>query len=185
MSLSTAQIKYIDNYLKFLTVEFIDVRVELVDHLASEFEHSGENVRLDDFLRTKKNFVKSFEKKTHKKKHWQYQKSLFKAISRYFISPKHLFFSVWIFLTIYTLIFNLPNNIVVWVFFATLFIPQLLHLFIYKKPKDMHRNIQSARYITSIMAFPSLFFYAAIINADAITQNLNFFMGFLVFCNYQ
>jgi len=176
--LTQEEIKYIDNYLKFLKVDYIDVRVELVDHLASEFENKSEYVLLEDFLRPKKNFVKSFEKKLHKQKHWAYQRSLFKGILRYFISPKYMVISVGLLMLLNALTFSFSSKIVNHIFIVTLILPQLVHLYMFKKPKDMHRNIQSARYIMSIMSFPTLFFYAAMGNFDEYIQKPIFFIGF-------
>lgn len=178
MKLSKENIKYIDNYLQFLNVKYIDVRVELIDHLASEFENRSEYVLLEDFLRTKKTFVKTFQKNLHKKKHWAYQKRLFKRILDYFIKPKYIFFSLFIVMLIYISVINLPSKFLGFLFLVTVAIPQIIHLYIHKKPKEMHRKIQSAKYIISIMSFPSLFLYTGLQIFNDIPENRVFFIGF-------
>ncbi|MFS4492784.1 hypothetical protein [Maribacter sp. 2308TA10-17] len=178
MKLSNEQIQYIDNYLQFLNVKHLDVRVELIDHLASEFETTSEFVLLEDFIRTKKTFVKQFQKDLHTKKHWAYQKRLFKRIFRYFTKPKYIIISLCIVVLIYMTILNSSGKITEYLFIASVLIPQVLHLYIYNKPKDMHKKIQSAQYILSIMSFPSLFLYASFPVLELIPQNPIYFASF-------
>lgn len=186
MRISNEQIQYIDKYLQFLNVKFIDVRVELIDHLASEFENNSENLLLEDFLRTKKTFVEAFQRNLHSKKHWAYQKRLSKRILGYFTKPKYLILSQIIALFMYWAVLNLTPKIQGILFIATISIPHLLHLYIYKKPKDMHQKIQSAKYMMSIMSFPSLFLYASLSIFPQVPEKSMYFACFWfigIICN--
>ena len=178
MNLTPQQIKYIDSYLQFLNVKFIDVRVELIDHLASEFENNSQFVLLEDFLRTKKAFVRTFEKNLHSKKHWGYQKRLFKRILNFFVSPNGILISLMLGFLIYTLTTHLSDRVVSYLFLSSVLIPQFVHLYIYKKPKEMHQQIQSARYMLSIMSFPSIFLYSAFPLFENMPEKSLYFMGF-------
>merc|ERR1712173_502314 len=99
--LSREEIQKIESFLLNLNIKFIDVRLELTDHLATEFEQNSEYVLLEDFLKTKVNFIKDFETKRQKSIHWSYQRLLLKQLSKFFYVPKLLFFNVLIFLIVY------------------------------------------------------------------------------------
>lgn len=171
MNSSKTEIQYIDNYLQFLNVKYLDVRIELIDHLASEFENNTEYVTLEDFLRTKKDFVKTFQKKLHSRKHWGYQKRLFKGILNYFIVPKYMLITIIIVLSGYFMTYNLPSDLVGSLCFITFLIPQLAYLYIYAAPKKIFEKIQSAQYMASIMGFPSFFLYVHFSFKELIIEN--------------
>ena len=50
MKLTRDQIHFIDTYLKNSEIEFIDVRMEMVDHVASEVEAKMTSENLDFYL---------------------------------------------------------------------------------------------------------------------------------------
>ena len=157
--LTQEQIKYIDNYLQFIGVKFIDIRIELLDHLASSYENESSDISLEDFLRTKKGFVRNFEKQIHTNRHWGYQKALLKRVLKFLYSPKYLLVSTLSIITFLWLSSYQNANITRVVFLATLIVPQVLQFYIYNKPRGLDKKIQSFQYIFSIMSGPSIFLY--------------------------
>lgn len=61
-TLSKEDIQFIECFLLKLNIKFIDVRLELTDHLATEFEQESKYILLEDFLKTK--VRKNTKKKT-------------------------------------------------------------------------------------------------------------------------
>lgn len=175
MKLSHEQIEYIDNYLQFIGVKFIDVRLELIDHLATEFETESEYVLLGDFLRTKGNFARKFEKQWDRSKHWGYQKSLLKRIMTYFSSVKNVFIVLLIGFSILLSIVSLGETVVKLLFFMSLITPQIIYVYLGYKPKGMHKKILSAKYMGSIMALPSMFLYLLGLISPLLKENIMWF----------
>jgi len=175
MAISKEEVIYIDNYLKFLGIKYMDIRLEILDHLASEFENIQESISLGDFLRTKRCFVKRYEDQWQKAKHWGHQRVLIKRILGYFYKPKQWFIPVCIALFIWLHFKLFPDLYILISFFATLIIPQCLHFYIFYKPEGIHKKIQSAKYILSIMALPSFFLYLMGIMAPILKENPEMF----------
>ncbi len=175
MKLTKDQIEEIDKYLQYLGVKFIDVRIELIDHLATEFENESEYVLIGDFLRTKGNFVKKFQREWDKTRHWSHQNALIRRILRYFYEPKQWFIPVCVGLLIWLHFKIFPDLYIEISFFATLIIPQCLHFYIYYKPEGIHKKILSTKYILSIMALPSIFMYLMGIMAPILKENPEIF----------
>ncbi|WP_396636191.1 hypothetical protein [Maribacter sp. R77961] len=173
--MSQEQIQYIDNYLQFIGVKFIDVRIELIDHLATEFETESEYVLLGDFLRTKRNFARKFEKQWDRSKHWGYQKSLLKRIMSYFSSVKNVFILLMIGFSIFLSIVSLEETVVKLLFFISLITPQIIYMYLGRKPKGMHKKILSAKYMGSIMALPSMFLYLLGLTIPLLKENTIWF----------
>lgn len=175
MKLTQEQIQYIDNYLQFIGVKFIDVRIELIDHLASEFETESEYVLLGDFLRTKGNFARKFEKQWDRSKHWGYQKSLLKRIMNYFSSVKNVFIVLMIGFSIFLSIVSLGENLIKLLFFLSLIVPQLIYIYLGYRSKGLHKKILSAKYMGSIMALPSMFLYLLGLAIPLLKENTIWF----------
>ena len=166
MKLTPDQIQFIDNYLQFLGVKFIDVRLELLDHLASEFENRQDEISLEDFIRTKKSFVRDFEIKLHRKRHWGYQKALINRVLMFFYIPKYLVATSLLSFLLFQVAKLETSSPKMYLFFITLIVPQVFQFYIYYKPKGMYKKIQSAQYILTIMSLPSLFLYCFSIFSD-------------------
>lgn len=181
MKLNQAQILEIDRFLQFLGVKFMDVRLELIDHLASEFENDSKYVLLGDFLRTKGNFVRSYQKNLHNKRHWGHQKALFKQTLQFFTDPRYLCISILLGAVIYLAFHVLDKNILPGLFIGTLAVPQIVAYYVYLRPKGMYKKIQSAQYLMSIMSLPSLFLYTNGIYMDWLKKHPTYFMVFWFF----
>ncbi len=89
MNLNLEQIQFIDTYLKNSEIEFIDVRMEMVDHVASEVEAKMEAENLD-FYNAFKNYM-VVHKKEHKKANKKFIKTtdikVLKEICIFLIKP--------------------------------------------------------------------------------------------------
>ncbi|AUC16801.1 hypothetical protein BTO06_17355 [Tenacibaculum sp. SZ-18] len=112
MELNKEQIKKIDSFLEAIGVEYIDIRFEMVDHIASEIEDNVKDINAffkDDgfqtsFLKYMLSRKKEFEikyKSQVKKLNWFYTKNLCKGIFKLTSKPKILLpISILIFLCI-------------------------------------------------------------------------------------
>lgn len=181
MAISKEEVLYIDNYLKFLGIKYIDVRLEILDHLGSEFESTEKQINLGDFLRTKRPFVKKYENQWQKAKHWGHQKALIKRILGYFYKPNQLFIPICIGIFLGFNATLLQKSIIAISFCISLIVPQCIHFYIYYKPEGIHKKIQSAKYILSIMALPSIFMYLMGIMAPIIKESPKVFYAYWFF----
>ncbi|KAA2219225.1 hypothetical protein [Maribacter flavus] len=181
MAISKEEVIYIDNYLKFLGVKYMDIRLEILDHLASEFENIQEPTSLGDFLRTKRSFVKRYENQWQKAKHWAHQRALIKRIIGYFYKPNQLFIPICIGIFFGFNATLLPKSLIAISFCISLIVPQCIHFYIYYKPEGIYKNIQSAKYILSIMALPSIFMYLMGIMAPIIKESPTVFYAYWFF----
>lgn len=78
MKLTKEQIRYIDNWLNFAGIEYIDVRYELIDHLATEYERQESKIGLNIFIKERLEWCKQAAKKKESTMHWGIQKNLWK-----------------------------------------------------------------------------------------------------------
>lgn len=176
MAITKEEVLYIDNYLKFLGIKYIDIRLEILDHLGSKFESTQEPITLEDFLRTKRPFVRNYENQWQKAKHWGHQKTLIKRILGYFYKPSQLFIPICIGIFLWLHVTLLTAGLIAVSFCISLIVPQCIHFYIYYKPEGIHKKIQSAKYILSIMALPSIFMYLMGIMAPIIKESQQFSM---------
>lgn len=92
MKLTETQIQGIDTYLKNSEIEFVDVRMEMLDHVASEVEYKMVTEKLD-FYDAFKNYM-VVNKKQLQKQNKQFTKTtdikVLKAISKFLIKPTSL-----------------------------------------------------------------------------------------------
>lgn len=101
MELTNEQIKRINDFLEGIGVEFLDIRFEMIDHIASEIEEKiedktsfFENRRFQTpfikyMLSRKSEFVKIYQKQ-EKKLTWFYLKTIFKDVSKRFLKLQNL-----------------------------------------------------------------------------------------------
>jgi hypothetical protein len=178
MKLTKENIKYIDDYLIENKVKYIDVRLELIDHLASEFEEKSDCVLLEDFLMTKRYFIKSFVIERQKIIHWSYQKQLWKRFSLFFYKPKYLLVTLIISALIYFSFTTLSEKTVKHLFMFSLFIPNVMVIFFQIKGNKLFKKVQSASTVFAIMSLPALFLYSASIILDFLIVNSYFFFSY-------
>lgn len=109
-SLTKENIQFIDTYLKNSDIIFTDIRVEMVDHIASEIEHLMENGDTRDFYYIFKDYMIENKKELVKERKEYYKvadKKIFKMLMKKLLS----FQSAIIFLTI-LFGFNLINELI-------------------------------------------------------------------------
>lgn len=175
MKLTKEQIEEIDKHLQYLGVKFMDVRLELIDHLATEFENESEYVLVGDFLTTKRNFVLKFQKQWDKTRHWGHQKALLLRVLGYFSSLNNIPIAISAGLFVYMTISFSGEFTIKTLFMPSLIIPQIIYLHLFYKPKGMHKKILSAKYMGSIMALPSMFIYILWLVIPMLKENLLWF----------
>lgn len=108
MELTKEQIKRIDIFLEGIGIEYIEIRFEMVDHIATDientvedtnafFEGKGFQVPFIKYMLSRKKALKNRYEKQTKKLHWYYTKTILKDILKKVIYPKNvlavLFFS--------------------------------------------------------------------------------------------
>lgn len=102
MTLNETQIQAIDTYLKNSEIEFVDVRMEMLDQVASALEHKMKSEKLD-FYKAFKNYM-VLHKKQLQKQNKQFTKTtdikVLKAIGTYTIKPISLLTFVLCFLAL-------------------------------------------------------------------------------------
>lgn len=174
--LTKENIKLIDEFLIKNKVKFIDVRLELIDHLASDFENQLYQGSLERFLDTQKDFVEEFIKKRQKTIHWSYQRQLWRRFLMFFNKTDYLAYTLLIGVVLYFLIYGLSQKSNLILFGLTLLTPLFIAVFYQFKHSKPFKKIQSAQSVFSIMALPSLFLYVFNPLADFLLANNYAFM---------
>ena len=176
--LTKENIKLIDEFLIKNKVKFIDVRLELIDHLASDFENQLYQGSLERFLDTQKDFVEEFVKKRQKTIHWSYQKQLWARFFMFFYKPTYLVYTLVFVAVVYFSTYYLNEKASLIIFAVSLLIPLIISVFYQFKHSKHFKKIQSAQSVFSIMALPSLFLYAFNILKEFLLEQSYFFMAY-------
>lgn len=169
MELTKEQIQRIDSFLEGIGIEFLDIRFEMVDHIAAEIEEKVTNIPaffenrkmqtpfLKYMLSRKKEFIKNYEKQ-EKKKFWSTFGLIFRDIKLFFTKVNNvlflLLFSGIIFLFAhfqlkYTLFFLLASTFSLGVFSS---------VYLYYKFKKLGRIRLAASYYFLLTLIPNLSF---------------------------
>ena len=157
--LSQENIRFIDEFSIRHRVKFIDVRIELIDHLASEYETEKQTEKLHAFLMRKRDFIKTFVKERQKKIHWTYQKKLLKEVAMFFYKPKHIVFTLLIGFLLYNIKQLNIEKVTMWTFLISIITPLAVALYKQIRMSSKLKKIQSFQTVASIMSLPSLFLY--------------------------
>ena len=180
MKLTKEQIKYIDDYLIKLKVKYIDVRLELVDHLASDFEESSSYALLEDYLDVKVTFILNFVKQRQKSIHWSYQREMWRRLAMGFYKPNYLPFTILLGFALYWMQKLQPNKTSILVLVVGLSIIHFWALITGYSHLKTFKKLQMAQPLYSIMALPSLFLYT-MGAAKTLLENQYFFIAFWFF----
>ncbi len=159
MKLSKENIQFIDNYLIKLKIKYVDVRLELIDHLASDFEASNKEEQLVDYLKSKIDFIKDFEKKRQKTIHWSYQREMWRRLAMFFYKPNYLPFTIVFGFAVYWIQQLQPNKAFTLILIVSLSIIHFWALITGFSHYKTFKKLQMAQPLYSIMALPSLFLY--------------------------
>jgi hypothetical protein len=177
--LTKEDVQFIDQYLIKNDIKFWDVRIELIDHLATEFEQESEYLLLEDYLNSKRNFIRDFEKKRQKSIHWSYQRQLLKRTTYFFYRPKYFLVSILLFLSVSFLILNFGEKLGLGAFAFLIILSQLGAIFGYFKSNKILKKVQSAQPLLSVMSLPSLFLYGFTPIKEYVLENQTVFIGYV------
>ncbi|MEP5256053.1 hypothetical protein [Winogradskyella rapida] len=160
MKLSKEDIKFIDDFLINKKIKYLDIRVELIDHLATEFEESSAYVLIEDFLLSKVNFIIEFDKKQKKTIHWSYQKLLWLQFAKFFYQLKFVVIFIALEIFVYTAfnLFSLKTFSFIWL--ATIAILMLYPIYYQIRYSKALKKVQSMQSLFTITSLPSVFLYA-------------------------
>lgn len=172
--LDKSEIKFINEFLIKFEVKYIDVRLELIDHIATEFEEIQGHENLQVFLNSKRFFIKKFIDKRQKTIHWSYQGMLWKKFFEFFL--KKNLFAVLILnsITIYLVSIYFDINHIKLMYLISISFPQIISIVIHYRHNNLFKKVQSAQPLLAIMALPSLFMHVPII------IGYNFFSNYYV-----
>lgn len=159
MKLIKEDIQFIDEFLIRHHVKFIDARIEIIDHLALEYESGNTTEKLHAFLMKKRDFIKVFVKERQKKIHWAYQKKLLQEVTMFFYKPKHTGFTLLIGFTMFGVKQFNVETVTMWAFIISIVIPLIIAFYKQIKASSKLKNIQSYQTLGGIMSLPSLFLY--------------------------
>ncbi|REG89300.1 hypothetical protein [Winogradskyella sediminis] len=159
MKLTKEDIKFIDDFLKNKKIKHLDIRVELIDHLATEFEERSAYVFIEDFLLSKVDFILEFDKKQKKAIHWSYQRLLWVQFAKFFYQLKFIGILIVLAIIGYTAfnVFSLKTFSFFWLTIqAILMLYPIYYQMRYSKTLKKVQSVQSLFTITSL---PSVFLY--------------------------
>jgi len=183
MKLVDNDIKKIDLFLEQNGIKFLDVRYELMDHLVSEFENDSQFALLEDFLNSKKSFVKEILKKKRSLVHWSYQRKLWVRFASFFKKPLLLLgTSALLFLMVW-LSTHLSEKGYKIAFSTTIILPITLSIFLYFKRYAKYKKLVQGEYLFNIMAFPNSLIYFLPLLKDFIPEYpviLSFYWWFVM-----
>ena len=171
MKLTKDEIEFINDFLIGQKIKYLDLRSELIDHLATEFEEESNYSLIEDYLLSKVDFIKNFSKKHRKTIHWNYQKQLCVQFAKFFYKPKFILF-LFTFVALGYISFQLFGVKT----FSHICYFSLLILIIYPlvyqiKYSKAVKNVQSMQSLFTITALPSVFLYTFILVKDVLLVN--------------
>jgi cation transport ATPase len=179
MNLSKEEIKFIDDFLIRNRVKFVDVRLELVDHLATEFQEESNYSLLEDYLNSKLFFIRDFVRKRQKSFHWSYQKQLWKRLSYFFYKPTYFLTAVLLLVIVSFLTLNYGEKGGGWIFIILIVLSQLGAIYVYIKSNKSLKKVQSAQPLLSVMSLPSLFLYSFAYIKEYLLENQAVFVSYV------
>lgn len=179
--LTKQDIQFIDSYLKKRGIKYLDVRVELIDHLSTDFEEYSKVVLLEDYLKSKLQFINTFEKNRQSKLHWHYQKQLWLQFFKQFYTFKGL---VLIAILVILLIAGLNQITIKSITSVALIFSAAINFssfFIHFKKRKNIENMQSSLFVFAILSLPALPLYCySQINTYIESNSLIFMVFWLI-----
>ena len=179
MNLTKQDIKYIDKFLEKKGVKYLDVRSELIDHLATEFEETTNYGLLEDYLHGKIKFIKEFAKKQQKTIHWTYQKQLWVQFAKFFFDLKYISILAVLITLGYVLLQYVTLKTFKFVCFFFLTALVLYPLFYQIKYSKAVKKVQSMQSLFTVTSLPSVFLYMFNVVNDILIEN--FVLGLIYF----
>ncbi len=158
MKLIKKDINNIDTWLQKKGIKYLDVRVELLDHLVTEYEAIDQYPDLESFLDKRLSWCKIVMKKKEKTTHWGYQKMLWAKFFQLLKKPL-----IVIFWTLFLVLILTVKPLLDWKYKLLLLMPLFVmvcaHIYIVLKNsigKETFKNAVSAKYLGNIFALPIL-----------------------------
>lgn len=177
--LTKEKIQIIEDWLINIDIKFIDIRLELIDHLASEYEEKSPYVLIEDFLQTKQIFIKNYIKQRQKAIHWSYQKQFFQKLLMFFHKPTYVLVSVCLFCIVSWFVLKLGVKATLILFVSSVAILQFGAMQIHFKQYKSFKKLQLAQPLLSVLSLPSLFLYCFSLIKDFITENQVIFIVYV------
>ena len=179
MKLAKEDIQFIDKFLFDKGIKHIDVRTELIDHLASDYEEHSQIIELKDYLNSKNIFIDEFAKKHKSIVHWRYQKLLWIVFFQFFYKIKRIFILLG-FLAISYLIATKFSVITAQRAYSIILISFIFYaLIIQIKDRKVVKNTQLAQSLFVVMSLPSVFFYLSLGIKETLQAN-----PFVMYCYF-
>jgi hypothetical protein len=181
MKLTKVDIQFIDHFLINKGIKYMDVRVELIDHLSSDYEENSNYGLLEDYLKSKITFVTEFEKNRHTKLHWSYQKQVWLEFFKNFYTLMGLVKTASITLILVFGLYLLEIKSVAIVSLITAAVINLTAMFTHFKQRKSIKKLQSSVLIFGVLSLPALPLYTySQINTFIESSNLVFILFWLV-----
>jgi len=188
MKLNEEQIKFIDKYLQKSDVIFVDVRAELIDHIASAVEEKMHSENLD-FYDAFKDFMIQNKKEILKTKHYFFSAVLIFGKSLY--KPHNLAIGFLIIILLYfgkpilenqTILRNIHLGLLYGIFIFAFF--QIIYTYAILKKRFIY--LEKATILLSVVYYLNLFLNGFLNefhgNIFTIGITLFLFLSFLIHC---
>jgi len=186
MKLEDNDIKKIDLFLAQNGIKYLDVRYELMDHLISEFENDSKFAFLEDFLHSKRFFIKEVLKQKRKTVHWAYQRKLWVRLASFFKNPIYLISTILLFVLMSWLCANLTESGLKIALSIAIILPASASLLLYIISSSKHRKLIQGDYLFGIMGLPNMFMYIVPILKDILIEYpllVSFYWWFAIMLN--
>ncbi|WP_400075835.1 hypothetical protein [Winogradskyella sp. R77965] len=171
MELTKEDVQFIDDFLKKKGVKYLDVRSELLDHLATEFEEKSNYSLIEDYLISKVEFIRDFAKKQRKAIHWGYQKQLWIQLGKFFYKPKFLLLLFGLIGLGYMFLqfFNLKEFgfVCYFILLILVFYPLLYQMIYYKAVK----KVQSIQSLFTVTSLPMVLLHSSLLIKDLLGES--------------
>lgn len=164
MELTKVQIQRINDFLEGIGIDFLDIRLEMVDHIASEieekiddkeafFENKGFETPFVRYMLSRKEGFKKRYNKQAKKQRSSITKTIFTDITKLLLQPKTLVPVLILFLASYYFkdIYQKEFTIVFFILFLGFFIKHAIDLYLFKKKYELLRIVEVYSLISSFI----------------------------------
>lgn len=182
MKTNKEDIVYIDRWLRFAGIQYIDVRYELIDHLVSEYEQSSTVTDLNVFVQNRLDWCKMTAEKKEKTMHWAVQKNLFKRFLKFWLNPKYLLTILLFIAFSFFLSKQFSEKTTKLILLAPGFISAIIYMYLSafkgfgRKAKEQVLSIQK---LGTLFAFPQIFI-SLFAFPETVRFSLNLFVPVMI-----
>ncbi|CAM1345447.1 hypothetical protein [Tenacibaculum amylolyticum] len=195
--LNSNQIKHIDNFLEAIGVDFVDIRLEMIDHIASEieekvsdFDHFFQDQKLQSpylkYLLSKQKSFNELYNKQLRTKFWTNFLIILKQLLEQVIDIKNILILTAFILPVYFLNIQYTKPITQILFLSTIGI----YLYISLSNKRLEKKIGKLKITQSYIALLSIITYIYVFlpvtsinfNSENKYEPINMYFHFVFFC---